>query len=195
MSWPVMPTAMERLLAMMGRPAGPPAPEDLAWGRLGPGTPLPQIQPLFPRIDVGEAGPRRRRRREWPTRPASPRDRDAAGNDAGGGRPGRPAHHRRVHSPRLAGRAGEDGGEIPNSAQAPELTVDLRGEVRQIVSGIADAYEPEALLGKKVVLVANLKPAKLMGVESFGMVLAASIDGKAVLCGFDTHVPPGTKVK
>ena len=73
--------------------------------------------------------------------------------------------------------------------------MDLGDEVRQIVSGIADAYAPEALVGRKVVLVANLKPAKLMGVESFGMVLAASIDGKAVLCGFDTDVPPGTKVK
>ena len=46
-----------------------------------------------------------------------------------------------------------------------------------------------------MVLVANLKPAKLMGVESFGMVLAASLDGKAVLCAFDADVPPGTKVK
>ena len=85
--------------------------------------------------------------------------------------------------------------KIPNSRKLLKLTVDLGGEVRQIVSGIADAYEPEALVGRKVVLVANLKPAKLMGVESFGMVLAASIDGKAVLCGFDTDVPPGTKVK
>jgi methionyl-tRNA synthetase len=64
-----------------------------------------------------------------------------------------------------------------------------------VVAGIADAYEPEALVGKTVVLVANLKPAKLMGVESNGMVLAGSIDGKAVLCTFDAEVAPGTKVK
>jgi methionyl-tRNA synthetase len=76
-----------------------------------------------------------------------------------------------------------------------KLQVDLGTETRQIVSGIADAYAPEALVGKKVALVANLKPAKLMGVESNGMVLAASIDGKAVLCTFDADVPPGTKIK
>jgi methionyl-tRNA synthetase len=85
--------------------------------------------------------------------------------------------------------------KIPGSKKLLKLEVDLGGEVRQIVSGIADAYTPESLVGRKVVLVANLKPAKLMGVESFGMVLAASLDGKAVLCAFDADVPPGTKVK
>ena len=50
-------------------------------------------------------------------------------------------------------------------------------------------------MGKKIVLVSNLKPAKLMGVESNGMVLAASVDGKAVLCTFDADVAPGTKVR
>ncbi len=73
--------------------------------------------------------------------------------------------------------------------------MDLGDEQRQIVSGISDAYEPEALIGKKIVLVANLRPAKLMGVESNGMVLAASVDGRAVLCTFDSDVSPGTKVK
>jgi methionyl-tRNA synthetase len=63
------------------------------------------------------------------------------------------------------------------------------------VAGIAESYEPDALVGKSIVLVANLKPAKLMGVESNGMVLAGSVDGKAVLCSFDAAVAPGTKVK
>ncbi len=85
--------------------------------------------------------------------------------------------------------------KIAGSKKLLKLQVDLGGEVRQIVSGIADAYTPESLVGRKVVLVANLKPAKLMGVDSFGMVLAASLDGKAVLCTFDADVPPGTKVK
>jgi methionyl-tRNA synthetase len=64
-----------------------------------------------------------------------------------------------------------------------------------VVAGIAESYEPEALVGKTIVLVANLKAAKLMGVESNGMVLAGSVDGKAVLCTFDSSVAPGTKVK
>ena len=63
------------------------------------------------------------------------------------------------------------------------------------MAGIAESYEPEALVGRKIAVVANLKPAKLMGVESNGMVLAASLDGKAVLCAFDADVPAGTKIK
>jgi methionyl-tRNA synthetase len=85
--------------------------------------------------------------------------------------------------------------KIAGSRKLLKLQVDLGDEKRQIVSGISDAYEPETLVGKKIVLVANLKPAKLMGVESNGMVLAASVDGRAVLCTFDSDVAPGTKVK
>ena len=85
--------------------------------------------------------------------------------------------------------------KIAGSKKLIKLQVDLGTETRQVVAGIAEAYAPESLVGKKIVLVANLKPAKLMGVESNGMVLAASLDGKAVLCTFDADVPPGTKIK
>ena len=85
--------------------------------------------------------------------------------------------------------------KIAGSKKLVRLQVDLGTESRQVVAGIADAYEAEALVGKTVIVVANLKPAKLMGVESNGMVLAGSIDGKAVLCSFDAEVAPGTKVK
>ncbi len=64
---------------------------------------------------------------------------------------------------------------VPKSNKLMRLQVDLGGEQRQIVAGIAAQYEPEALVGRNVVVVANLKPAKLMGVESNGMVLAASV--------------------
>ena len=85
--------------------------------------------------------------------------------------------------------------KVGGSKKLVKLQVDLGTETRQVVAGIAESYEPEALVGKTVVLVANLKPAKLMGVESNGMVLAGSVDGKAVLCTFDAEVAPGTKVK
>ena len=85
--------------------------------------------------------------------------------------------------------------KVEGSKKLIKLQVDLGSESRQVVAGIAESYAPEALVGKTVVLVANLKPAKLMGVESNGMVLAGSIDGKAVLCSFDAEVAPGTKVK
>jgi methionyl-tRNA synthetase len=84
---------------------------------------------------------------------------------------------------------------VAGSKKLIKLQVDLGDAMRQVVAGIAEAYAPEALVGKKIVLVANLKPAKLMGVESDGMVLAASLDGKPFLCTFDTDVLPGTKVK
>jgi methionyl-tRNA synthetase len=85
--------------------------------------------------------------------------------------------------------------KVEGSKKLIKLQVDLGTEKRQVVAGIAESYAPETLVGKKVVLVANLKPAKLMGVESNGMVLAASVDGKAVLCTFDADVPPGAKLK
>lgn len=85
--------------------------------------------------------------------------------------------------------------KIENSRKLIKLRVDIGTEVRQVVAGIAEAYEPESLLNKKVVLVANLKPARLMGVESNGMIVAASVDGKPVLATFTEEVPNGALLK
>jgi methionyl-tRNA synthetase len=85
---------------------------------------------------------------------------------------------------------------VPNSKKLIKLQVDLGTEQRTVVAGIAEAYEPEALVGRTVVIVANLKPAKLMGIESNGMVLAASPDGgKPVLLTIDQDIAPGTRVR
>jgi methionyl-tRNA synthetase len=85
---------------------------------------------------------------------------------------------------------------VPKSNKLVRLEVDLgEGAPRQLVAGIAKAYEPEALVGRQVVVVANLEPATLMGVESRGMVLAASEDGQPVLLRPDREVPPGTQVR
>ena len=85
---------------------------------------------------------------------------------------------------------------VPKSKKLVKLSVDLGFEQRTLVAGIAEAYEPEALVGRTVVIVANLKPATLMGIESNGMVLAGSPDGgKPTLVGFDSDVPPGTRVR
>jgi methionyl-tRNA synthetase len=77
------------------------------------------------------------------------------------------------------------------------LEVDLGNETRQVVAGIAKAYEPEKLIGRKVVIVANLQPRKLRGLESNGMIVAASVgdDGLPVLAGFLEDVPVGAKLK
>ncbi len=87
---------------------------------------------------------------------------------------------------------------VPKSNKLLKLTVDLgeaAGGERQVIAGIAKAYAPEDLVGQQVVVVANLKSAKLMGLESNGMVLAASVDGKAVLVRPIEAVPEGTQVR
>jgi len=84
---------------------------------------------------------------------------------------------------------------VPGSKKLLKLLVDLGDEKRQVVAGIAAHYMPEELIGKSIVVVANLKPAKLMGIESQGMVLAASTEGTLSLIGPDKDMSPGSVVK
>lgn len=86
---------------------------------------------------------------------------------------------------------------VPRSNKLVRLQVDLGSEKRQVVAGIAKKYEPETLVGRNVVLVANLLPAKLMGIESDGMVLAATVGeaGEPSLLEVPAEVPPGSTVK
>jgi methionyl-tRNA synthetase len=85
---------------------------------------------------------------------------------------------------------------VPKSKKLVKLTLDLGHEQRTLAAGIAEAYEPEALVGRHVVIVANLQPRAIMGIESNGMVLAASPDdGKPMLIGFDAVPEPGTRVR
>jgi methionyl-tRNA synthetase len=85
---------------------------------------------------------------------------------------------------------------VPKSKKLLKLTVDAGTEQRTIVAGIADAYAPEQLVGRTIVIVANLQPAKLMGIESNGMVLAASTeDGKPTLVSVDDSMPAGARVR
>src|SRR5581483_7380524 len=85
---------------------------------------------------------------------------------------------------------------VPKADKLLRLEVDLGTETRQILAGIAESYEPESLIGRKVIVVANLAPRKLRGLESNGMLLAGSIEGgKAALASFLEDVPLGAKVK
>jgi methionyl-tRNA synthetase len=85
---------------------------------------------------------------------------------------------------------------IPNSNKLLKMTADLGGgDERQLVAGIAREYEPGSVVGRQVVVVTNLQPARLMGVESRGMVLAAAENGPPVLLRPDTPVPNGTRVQ
>jgi methionyl-tRNA synthetase len=85
--------------------------------------------------------------------------------------------------------------KVAGSRKLMKLKVDLGTEVRQVVAGIAEAYDAASLLNRKVVIVANLKPARLMGLESNGMIVAASTEGKPVLATFAEEVPNGALLK
>jgi methionyl-tRNA synthetase len=192
---PVMPRAARRIFGMLGLGDRDPVPDDLAWGRLVPGAALGAIAPLFPRVDqtkdeketpVTETPPPAPKPEPAPASPPAP-----AGPAPGGDRIDI-SEFARIELRAAKVTAAE---KVGGSKKLVKMQVDLGAESRQLVAGIADSYDPAALVGKTVVVVANLKPAKLMGVESNGMVLAGSIDGKAVLCTFDGAVAPGTKVK
>ena len=203
---PVMPKAARRIFRALGQGDHEPIAADRLFGRLQAGQPLGGSESLFPRIDKKETSVSDTK--PVPTTlpvpvvsaqaPAGPTA-AAAGSEAApvGASALAPAlidisEFAKVELRVALVTAAE---KIAGSKKLLKLQVDLGNESRQIVSGIADAYTPEGLVGKKVALVSNLKPAKIMGVESNGMVLAASLDGKAVLCTFDTDVPPGTKIK
>jgi methionyl-tRNA synthetase len=85
--------------------------------------------------------------------------------------------------------------KIEGSRKLVRMRVDIGSEVRQLVAGIAESYDPPSLVNRKIVVVTNLKPAKLMGVESNGMVVAASVGGKAVLATFSEDVPNGAPLR
>jgi methionine--tRNA ligase beta chain len=84
--------------------------------------------------------------------------------------------------------------KVEGSEKLLKLIVDLGSEKRQLVAGIAKYYKPQDLIGKEIVVVANLEPKKLMEIESQGMLLAANVDGEPVILIPEKEVPPGTIV-
>jgi methionyl-tRNA synthetase len=186
---PVLPRAAGRIFRMLGI-GEEPRTEDLEWGRLVAGTALGKIEPLFPRLETALKNETEGKKvNETAPTPASAIPGDPS---AGVGEKVDISEFAKIELRAARITAAE---KIAGSKKLVKLQVDLGTEQRQVVAGIAEAYAPESLVGKTIVLVANLKPAKLMGVESNGMVLAGTVDGRAVLCSFDGDVAPGTKVK
>jgi methionyl-tRNA synthetase len=189
---PVMPTTAARIRAMLGT-------ESETWpalrsGRLRAGTRLGNVEPLFPRIDKTVEELRAMSDQNEPravaTAPAAPVAQAAAVEP--------PVDDRLSITDfmkvelRVAKIVAAE--VVPKSKKLVKLQVDLGTEQRTIVAGIAEAYEPDSLVGRTIVVVANLKPAKLMGIESNGMVLAASSDsGKPVLLTVEAE--PGWRVR
>ncbi len=85
--------------------------------------------------------------------------------------------------------------KIKGSEKLLKLELDLGKEKRQIITGVSEFYQPKDLIGREIVVVANLEPKTLMGLESQGMLLAADVNGEAVLLRPDKEIPPGTKIR
>jgi methionyl-tRNA synthetase len=196
--WPIVPFKVEEAWRRFGQSAYIDAlasgEGDLAiwcrWGGLKPGTPLEQGTALFPRIDKEQylaQSPATGRA----TSPAAASSADSAEEEDDG-----MISIDQFFETQLKVGIVQAAEAIPKSSKLLKLTVDVgEEEPRTVVAGIAKAYEAEELVGRRVVVVANLQPAKLMGVESQGMVLAASLDGKPVLVSPVEEVPPGTQVR
>jgi methionyl-tRNA synthetase len=185
---PVIPAAARRIYGMLGREAAI-GPAELEWGLLEPGRRLGTVEPLFPRFETTKG--------KEPTVPEEIPPPPAPGHATQAVAPAAEPKIDISDFARIDLRVAEvkAAEKVAGSRKLIKMQIDLGSEQRQIVAGIAESYEPEALVGKKVAVVANLKPAKLMGVESNGMVLAASQGGRAILCTFDMDVPAGTRIK
>jgi methionine--tRNA ligase beta chain len=84
--------------------------------------------------------------------------------------------------------------KVPGSDKLYKLQVDIGGELRQIVTGLVDWYTADDLEGKVIAVVLNMKPAKIFGQWSYGMLLAAEIDGKLALLTTDHEIPNGARI-
>ncbi len=149
------------------------------WAQIKEGSLVEKPGSLFPRIDVSKAKPKKAEQKARPFKPAL-KDRITIEEFS-----------------KIDLRAGTvtDAQKIEKSNKLLKLTVDLGAETRQVIAGIAKNYSPESIIGKQVIVVANLKEATLMGEISQGMILAAGHKKKLVLSGFDDSVVPGSPVK
>jgi methionyl-tRNA synthetase len=85
--------------------------------------------------------------------------------------------------------------KVEGTQKLVKLEVDIGSEKRQMVAGVAEVYPPETLIGKRIIVITNLKPVKIRGVESQGMLLAADLRGKPIIPFFSEDVPAGTRVR
>jgi methionyl-tRNA synthetase len=176
---PFVPDAARKIRTALGQPAAARL-TDTDWGGLVPGTTIARLSGLFPRVDERAAQ----------ATPAAPATTPApAGEEAAG--PVTKAEFARVDLRVAEVLAAEP---VPKSKKLLKLTVSLGEGPRTIVAGIAEHYAPADLVGKKVVVVANLEPAKLMGVQSNGMLLAGSAGTVLGVLTLDRDLPPGARV-
>jgi len=179
---PIMPKTAATMQIHLGMKTGesPICLADLkSWKGLNPGARLPKTITLFPRIDPDKITIKRASDAEPPVAPLE--FKSEISFEEFGKIDLRVAKVIRAEA-------------VPKSKKLIKLEVDV-GEKRTIVAGISQHYEPEDLVGKQIVVVANLKPAKLMGVLSKGMLLAAVTDQESVVATVEKPLPPGTPLR
>lgn len=193
-TYPVIPTSAQLIGSQLGIAAEFTSPllrDKIEWGSLKPGTIIRKGPSLFPRIEskpgvrpVTESSVPLHPTAAMPTPPAAPE-------------PPAPPQISIDEFMKIQLKTAKvlSAERVPKSEKLIKLQVSLGTEQRQIVAGIGKKYDPDTLIGKTIVIVANLKPAKLMGIESQGMVLAAGdADVRGLLTVLE-EVDPGTKVK
>jgi methionyl-tRNA synthetase len=171
---PFLPEAAAKIRAALGQ-TGEPALAEAVWGRLPAGAHVQKIAALFPRVEDKKPI-------------AAP-----AGGPAGDGGARISIEEFQKIDLRVAQVLAAE--PVPKSKKLLKLRVSLGTEERTVLAGIAEHYAPADLVGKKVVVVANLQPAKLMGIESQGMVLAGEGGQGLGVVMPDRDLPPGSKVK
>ena len=201
---PVIPTATEKLWRALGQggSVGEQRIDELQWGTLRAGTKIAKAETLFPRIEKQEAVERMEAMESEPQKPVvAPPAASATTPTGASGAAAQTAPEKIAIEDfaKVEMRVGQikTAERIVGADKLLKLTVDIGSEVRQICAGIAQYYEPESLVGRKVVVVVNLAPRKLRGVESNGMIVAASVgpEGKPVLAAFTEDVEVGARLK
>jgi methionyl-tRNA synthetase len=207
---PVMPDATAKIWAQMG--LGDIKKLDLSsltWGQLPLGTKLGDVYPVFPRADKSavermqqmedqQRGPVVEETKETIAPAAAPVSAPLKVPTAAASTPASDGKITIDDFAKVELRVGvvKVAERVPKADKLLRLEIDIGTEVRQVVAGIAEAYAPETLVGRKVVIVANLAPRKLRGLESNGMIVAASLEGgKPVLAAFLEDVPVGARLK
>jgi methionyl-tRNA synthetase len=185
---PFIPSSTREALARLGSDPDRIDAAALEWGGLPNGVPLRVAEPIFPRVDVAQYIGEKKMDEGQAAPPPIETTQAAPPGMAKVSIDQFMEVDLRVAEVRAAER-------VPKSKKLIRMTVSTGDEERTIVGGIGTKYTPEELVGRKVVIVANLQPAKLMGIESNGMVLAASIDGEPSLVAVDPSVPNGTRVR
>ena len=192
---PVMPNAALALRRQIGLPAeSAPSWEDaITWAALPVDTQVAPPQPLFPRIqdlnktEVNPVNETTDNRPQTTSEPAPNTQNPTPSVDL--------ITIDDFSKVQLRVADIEQAESVPNADKLLKLTVSLGDEKRTILAGIAEMYRPEELAGRQIVIVANLQPRKMRGIESQGMLLAADVDGQAIILQPETQVPPGSRVR